>query len=274
MPYAKNAIDGRRIYFEDDGGNALPVILHGGFLDSVSTVRDLDLAKALCDEFRLIYVDHRGLGRSDKPHDPEAYAMPLRVADAVAVLDELGIERAHFIGLSWGGRLGFGIGEHAPERVYSLVISGQQPYKWPDTPLSRVITAATDAAQTQGMEVLVQAMEGFWGLRFPEGLREHYLDNDPVALQAALTKVLAEGPISENLQSWRIPCLIFVGERDTDFASLARRAAEEIPDAEFLSLTDTDHIGAHLGQSDPVVDAVRRTIRRGDSESAQRQHRI
>ncbi len=273
MPYAKNAIDGSRIYFEDDGGETSPIVFHGGFLDSVMTMRNADLAQALRDEFRLIYVDHRGLGRSDKPRDAEAYAMPLRVADAVAVLDELGIERAHFIGLSWGGRLVFGIGEHAPERVRSLVISGQQPYKWPDTPLSRVITAALDAAQTEGMEVLVQAMEDLWGLRFPEGLREHYLDNDPAALQAALTKVLAEGPISENLQAWRIPCLIFVGQRDTDFASLARRAAEEIPDAEFLSLIDTDHIGAHLGQSGPVVDAVRRTIRRGDSASAQRQHR-
>lgn len=273
MPYAKNAIDGSRIYFEDDGGETSPIVFHGGFLDSVMTMRNADLAQALRDEFRLIYVDHRGLGRSDKPRDAEAYAMPLRVADAVAVLDELGIERAHFIGLSWGGRLVFGIGEHAPERVRSLVISGQQPYKWPDTPLSRVITAALDAAQTEGMEVLVQAMEDLWGLRFPEGLREHYLDNDPAALQAALTKVLAEGPISENLQAWRIPCLIFVGQRDTDFASLARRAAEEIPDAEFLSLTDTDHIGAHLGQSGPVVDAVRRTIRRGDFASAQRQHR-
>jgi pimeloyl-ACP methyl ester carboxylesterase len=54
-----------------------------------------------------MYVDHRGLGRSDKPHDPDAYAMSLRAADAVAVIDELDIERAHFIGMSWGGRLGF-----------------------------------------------------------------------------------------------------------------------------------------------------------------------
>jgi pimeloyl-ACP methyl ester carboxylesterase len=48
-----------------------------------------------------MYVDHRGLGRSDKPHDPDAYAMSLRAADAVAVIDELDIERAHFIGMSW-----------------------------------------------------------------------------------------------------------------------------------------------------------------------------
>src|SRR5687768_14621680 len=115
MPYAENALDGKRVYFEDDGGVGAPVVLHGGIIDSVDLVRGSNIALALrklsTDEFRLIYVDHRGVGRSDKPHEVEAYAMVLRVADAVSVLDELGIERAHFIGNSWGGRLGFGISE-------------------------------------------------------------------------------------------------------------------------------------------------------------------
>jgi pimeloyl-ACP methyl ester carboxylesterase len=117
VPYARNALDGSRVYFEDDRGDRAAVVFHGGILDSVDLVRASHIAQALQglpDEFRLIYVDHRGLGRSDKPHDVEAYAILLRVADAVAVLDELGIERAHFIGNSWGGRLGFGIGTHAP----------------------------------------------------------------------------------------------------------------------------------------------------------------
>jgi pimeloyl-ACP methyl ester carboxylesterase len=97
-------------------------------LDPIDEVRESRIAQMLpADEFRLIYVDHRGIGRSDKPHDPEAYAMPVRVADPVSVLDELSIERAHFIGTSWGGRLCFGIGEHAPQCVLSLVIGGQQP---------------------------------------------------------------------------------------------------------------------------------------------------
>src|SRR5215210_5963444 len=123
MPYARNALDGSRVYFEEDGGDGAAVVLHGGLFDSVASVRGSNIARALpAAEFRLIYVDHRGLGRSDKPQDAERYAMPLRVADAVAVLDELGIDRAHFIGTSWGGRLGFGIGEHAPDRVLSLVI--------------------------------------------------------------------------------------------------------------------------------------------------------
>lgn len=261
MPYAKNALDGSRSYFEDDGGIGTPVVVHGGFLDSVATVRDLDLVQALRDEFRLIYVDHRGLGRSDKPHEPDAYAMPLRVADAVAVLDELAIERVHFVGMSWGGRLGFGIGEHAPQRVLSLAIGGQQPYGWPDSPLTRVVTDGLIAAQSQGMEALIQAMEVFWEIRFPEALRARYLDNDPAALKAAWTKGLAEGAVARSLRTWQARCLIFMGTGDTDFLEQAQRAANEIPNAEFISLAGLDHIAAHMGQGDPVIEAVLRTLR-------------
>jgi pimeloyl-ACP methyl ester carboxylesterase len=103
MPFATKGRDSRRVYFEDDGGDGAPVVFHGGQLDAVADLRESALAHALPNsEFRLVYVDHRGLGTSDKPHDPEAYRMPLRVADAVAVLDQLGIHRAHFIRQSWG----------------------------------------------------------------------------------------------------------------------------------------------------------------------------
>lgn len=58
------------MYFEDDAGGGAAVVLHGGLLDSVDDVRESKLAQALPpDEFRLIYVDHRGLGRSQKPHE-------------------------------------------------------------------------------------------------------------------------------------------------------------------------------------------------------------
>lgn len=168
MPYATNAQDGTRVYFEDDRGDGAAVVLHGGLLDSVTDVRESAIARALPGAgFRVVYVDHRGLGNSDKPHDPDAYAMPIRAADGVAVLDELGIERAHFIGQSWGGRLGFGVGEHASQRVRSLVIGGNQPYAWPDSPLIRTVTSALEAAQIEGMEALVGAFERFWDVRFP-----------------------------------------------------------------------------------------------------------
>ncbi|MGI8941517.1 MAG: alpha/beta fold hydrolase [Actinomycetota bacterium] len=267
MPYARNALDGSRVYFEDDGGQGDAAVIHGGILDSVDAERDSPLAQALKgqpDEFRLVYVDHRGVGRSHKPTAVEAYAMPLRVADAVAVLDELGVERAHFIGASYGGRLGFGIGEHAPERVLSLVMGGQQPYAIdPHGPLARLLPGAVAASRRDGsLEPFVQALETYAGTRFPDVLRARYLDNDPAAIEAASSAMLAEGAISEDLRAWRVRCLIYASVGDVDFHDQARRAADEIPNAEFISLQGLDHIGAHL-RPDPVLPAVLRTLRGG-----------
>ena len=46
MPYARNALDGSRVYFEDDGGDGAAVVLHGGLLDSVDLVRASHIARA------------------------------------------------------------------------------------------------------------------------------------------------------------------------------------------------------------------------------------
>jgi pimeloyl-ACP methyl ester carboxylesterase len=267
MPYATNALDGNRVYFEDDGGDGTPVVLHGGIIDSVDLVRASKIAQALqellTDEFRLIYVAHRGVGRSDKPQEVEAYAMPLRVADAVAVLDELGIERAHFIGNSWGGRLCFGIGEHAPERVLSLVIGGQQPYAIdPDGPLAHAATETLAESRREGsMEPFVAMLESFAGARFPDMLRERWLDNDPAAIEAAWSAAIAEGAISEDLGAWHVRCLIHVAAGDVDFHDQAQQAADEIPKGEFISVEAPDHVRAHLAQVDAVLPAVLRTLR-------------
>ena len=189
--------------------------------------------------------------------------MPLQSADAVAVLDELGIERAHFIGNSYGGRLGFGVGEHAPERVLSLVVGGQHPYAIDaDGPLARVIPKALVESRRQGsLEPFVQALEAFSGVRFPDARRARYLDNDPAAIEAASSAMVAEGAISEDLRTWRVRCLIYVGAADIDMIDHARRAADEIPNAKFISLEGLDHVGAHLAEVDPIPPAVLSTLR-------------
>jgi pimeloyl-ACP methyl ester carboxylesterase len=262
MPKVKNPLDGSAIYFEDDGGAGAPVVLHGGILDRVADVRESGIAQALSrDEFRMIFVDHRGLGQSDKPHDPTAYLMSTRAADALAVLDTLGIDRAHFVGMSWGGRLGFGIAEHAPDRVRSLVVGGQQPYEWPDSPLTRVVAGAISDRERDDASALVEAFESFWEVEFPAGRRASWIENDRRALQAAIETALSEGAAARSLSTWRFPCLIFMGEGDIDFLDQARVAAAEIPHAELLVLDQVDHYGAHMSQDEMLIDAVLRTLR-------------
>jgi pimeloyl-ACP methyl ester carboxylesterase len=264
VPYAMNAVDGSRVYFEDDGGEGTPVLILGGFLDPIDLVRGSPIAQALrplAEEFRLVYVDHRGHGRSEAPHDAKAYAMPLRVADAVAVLDELDLGRAHFVGISWGGRLLFGIGEHAPERVRSLVIVGQQPYAIdPDGPLARVVGEAMARSPDEGIEPLVAAFEVIAG-RYPEPVRATYLASDAAAMRAAWSAAMAEGAVARDLAAWDVRCLICVAADDVDFFEQARRAATEIPNAKFVSIERTDHLGMDAAPVDSVLPAVLRVLR-------------
>lgn len=70
--------------------------------------------------FRVLALDSRGHGRSEAPRGP--YTMDDLVADAVAVLDHLGIAQAHVIGVSQGGMTAFGLGVRHPDRVRSLCV--------------------------------------------------------------------------------------------------------------------------------------------------------
>jgi pimeloyl-ACP methyl ester carboxylesterase len=243
MPHATNPIDSVRTFFEDSGGGGQPVLVYPGLADPLEYARASPLAQALQQDFRLVFADHRGQGRSDKPHEVGAYALATRAADAIAILDTLGIERAHYIGFSLGARLGFAIGEHAPERLSSLVLCGNQPYEWPDGPMLRVVSDAVAAGRARGIVALVETWESSSGERFAEPGRSWMLENDPLALDAMLRSSLAEGPISQDLTRWKVPCLIYAGAED-EMHDNAARAADEIPGAVFVSLPGHTHFSA------------------------------
>ena len=262
MPYATNSGDGLHTYFEDAGGAGPPVLFYTGFADPLEVAKSSRLARALSGEFRLIFADHRGQGGSDKPRDAAAYALPTRVADAVAVLDALGIERAHFLGSSWGARLGFALGEHAPKRVLSLVLCGNQPYAWNlESPTANAVAAAIAASGREGMKGFLETFEAALDYRFPEPARTWTLEkNDPAALEAAWRSVHVEGPVSDDLTAWRLPCLICAGEAD-EMHDAAKRAAAEIPGAKFVRLAGHSHISAFYEADDLLLPHILELLR-------------
>jgi pimeloyl-ACP methyl ester carboxylesterase len=255
-------VDAVRTFFEDSGGAGPPVLFYTGFADPFEVAKSSALARALSGEFRMIFADHRGQGGSDKPRDASAYALATRVADAVAVLDALRIERTHFLGSSWGARLGFALGEHAPERVLSLVLCGNQPYAWDlESPIAQAVDAAVVAARKDGMGGFVETFESALGYRFPEPARTWTLEkNDPVALEAAWRSTQVEGPISQDLSSWEVPCLICAGEAD-EMHDAAKRATAEIPGAKFVSLAGHSHISAFYEADDLLLPHILELLR-------------
>ena len=119
--------DGVKIYYEVEGvGPAL--MLGHGFSSTAEDWRELGYVDQLKDDFRLILVDSRGHGRSDKPHDPESYSIQLRVNDYLSVLDDLGVSKAHFWGFSMAGQIGYCSAVFAPNRFSSVIIGGMSPY--------------------------------------------------------------------------------------------------------------------------------------------------
>lgn len=104
-----------------DEGEGFPVLLLHGFPDSSQLWRHQ--VSALVEAgLRAIAPDLRGFGESDKPESVEEYAISRSVADMVALLDALGVERAHVVGHDWGAGLAWALAAFVPERVEQLVV--------------------------------------------------------------------------------------------------------------------------------------------------------
>lgn len=101
-------------------GDGRPVILLHGFPDS-RQLWDAQVEALAGAGFKVITPDLRGYGASDKPDDPNAYAIPFLAGDVLAVLDAEGVEQAHVVGHDWGAALAWATASLVPDRVDHLV---------------------------------------------------------------------------------------------------------------------------------------------------------
>src|SRR6202140_1982160 len=74
--------------------------------------------------FRIVGLDCRGHGHSDKPHDRAAYAIEIMSADVVRLLDRVDVPSARYLGYSMGARIGLQVVLDHPERVQRAVLGG------------------------------------------------------------------------------------------------------------------------------------------------------
>ncbi|WP_308282940.1 alpha/beta fold hydrolase [Pseudonocardia nigra] len=116
------APDGTRIAYQI-GGEGPPLLLLAG---QAGSHRWWTGVRADFEAYRTtVTIDYRGMGESDKPDVP--YSTQGFAADAVAVLDALGFERADVYGTSMGGRVAQWIAARHPERVHRLVLGCTSP---------------------------------------------------------------------------------------------------------------------------------------------------
>lgn len=241
MPYAMS--DGVQIHYQVEGSGA-PVLLHPGFVSSLLDWYQYGYVDALKGDYQLILLDPRGQGQSEKPHDSEAYSQEQRVTDVVAVLDTLGMNRAHFWGYSMGGGIGFLLAKRAPERLHSLVLGGAAPFgRPPNAAWAELFHRGMEAFITEGVERAMGPL--------PAETRALWLTNDAEALAAA---IVGTPNLEADLSSMNLPALVYCGDQDPPHAG-AKRATELMPNATFVSLPGLTHLPAFFG-ADVVLPHV------------------
>jgi pimeloyl-ACP methyl ester carboxylesterase len=115
--------DGVKIRYTDEGQGPPVVLIHGFMATGDMNWRVNGVAKELLKNYRVITLDNRGHGKSDKPTESSEYGETM-AQDVVRLLDHLKIKQAHLVGYSMGGMITLKLAAVAPERMLSGVIGG------------------------------------------------------------------------------------------------------------------------------------------------------
>ena len=252
----RNPVDGARITYQIVGDGPPLLMVHGTAL-SRSIWRGFGYVKALQEQYRLILVDMRGHGRSDKPHDSDSYAMDLVIGDLLEILDtESPFEPAHVLGYSFGGRSVMSLTVEHSERVRSLTVGGGS---------SRPMTGAFDALFFPGCIDALESggIEGFltgWGARRGKPVDPQtataFRINDPLALAAYMRRAEKEQGIDDAvLRRIATPTLLFVGSRDRERLPDTEHLESMIPDSALAVIEGADHASA-VADSEAVLRAL------------------
>jgi pimeloyl-ACP methyl ester carboxylesterase len=241
MPFADH--QEIQIYYEVEGQGP-PIILAHGLTGSTTFWRGYGYVDQLRDKFTVVLFDARGHGNSDKPHEATAYDHRLMMGDELAVLDALGIDRAHYWGYSMGGAIGLGLAQHHPERLVSLTADGTNPCYSPDesdkpSPLLEILRRGV----TEGADAVVEGMRAWAGSITPH-YEERLRSLDPQAMVAYLEPSRRRPSFTDALPQMNVPCLLYAGERDGNAYQNGPAAAQQMPDARFVSLLGLNHVGA------------------------------
>lgn len=245
MAYVRSG-DGCRIHYEVTGRRAAPPVLliQGLGMDKTGWLLQ---RLVLSWTYRVIALDNRGAGRSDKPHGD--YDLGQMADDAIAVLDDVGVDQAHVVGASMGGAIAQIIAVMHPHRTRSLTLvctaCRNQPWRqellagWADEAERHGVgslagTAARWLIGPRSFRRLVPVLGWLGPLGFSRS--SHALKAQVAAI------VAADDSFAELLGGIAVPTLVIVGNQDIlTPRGDSEELAERIPTAELVVVSGAAH---------------------------------
>ena len=245
MPYARST-DGIRLHYQVLGLPSRPAVLMIQGLGADKHGWDMQRF-VLATKYRVIALDNRGAGRSDKPFGH--YSLEQMADDAVAVLDDVGVGAAHVVGASMGGAISQIVALKHPGRVLSLTLActACQHHPW----RRELLNSWAVLAAEQGMGAMTgQAARWVIGPRSFRRLLPAFGWLGPLAMgrtsHAFVAQVRAilstDDSMAERMSEITVPALVIVGNQDIlTPRGDSEELAERLPNAELVVISGAAH---------------------------------
>ena len=239
MPTTK--INDINMYYKINGEGQPLLLIHG--LGSSS--RDWELqVPDFSEHYKVIVIDVRGHGRSEKPSGP--YSIQMFADDVAKLLQVLEIEPAHVVGISMGGMIAYQLAVSNPALVKSLVAANCTPELMFKTIGERFqMWTRLLIVQIFGMRKMGEVLSQRLFIK-PEQAEvrqtfvERWSENDTKAYLAS-TRALVGWSVVDRLSSMAIPTLIIAADEDYDFFSNKERFADMMPNSKIVEIKDSRH---------------------------------
>jgi 3-oxoadipate enol-lactonase len=252
MPYATTS-DKVRLYYEEVGQGTPILFVHEFASDHRGWEPQL---REFGKRHRCIAYSARGYAPSDVPADANAYSYQHVMRDAVAVLDHLKIDAAHFIGLSMGGYTSLQVALNHPKRVHSLVLAGtgsgsERWYTQDFHTHSRELADLFDSkgsphvAETYGMgpsrvPFLIKDPRGF--AEFTKRLAEHDAKGSAMTSRGFQAQRPSLYDFTDKIGKLDVPALIVVGDEDERCIEPGLFLKDVLPASGLVVLPKTGHV--------------------------------
>ena len=264
-------VDGLGLHAEV-GGSGPPLVLLHGFTGSADTWAGL--TADLAADYNVIAPNLVGHGRSGAPKDVERYRIARAATDLVALVSQLGHDRAAWLGYSLGGRTALQVVAQHPGAVEALILEGASPgIADPEERAARVRSdeAMANRIERDGVEAFIDTWEQVplfaTQLGLPSETRAAIRATRTANTATGLANSLrgmgagAQDPLQDRVGAMDVPALLIAGALDTKYVEIARDMARTMPDATMQTIEGAGH-AAHLERPEAVRRPLLEFLRR------------
>jgi 3-oxoadipate enol-lactonase len=233
------------IAITEQGDQSAPAVILSHSILASSMMWEEQLAVLANAGWRAIAIDTRGHGQSSATTPP--YTLDELGLDIITAMDQLGLAKAHFVGLSLGGMIGFGLGIHHGDRLESLCICDARADA--PTPFFNQWNDRMEIAKREGCQALaLPTTERWFGKAFLETHPEIATRFQKTISETSLNgyigcaQAIQQLPYLEQLGKIAVRTTLIVGSNDAPLPETMKDIQSRIPGANFELIPNAGHL--------------------------------